>query len=402
MAAAKSSKIKRLFLFLLVLVVIAGLAVAVRKGRERMAQAPVWHPRPVPVHAVPVTRRKIERSISYLARLEPVATAQIAAEISARVEAVEADETDRVAKDMLLARLDDRDIRAQIDALQARIEAQKARGEANQAALASAKKTVSFLRREFGRDRKLYQQKGISASALDVSRNELDTAVGKELVLKQDALSIGQELDALKAQLDEAETRLTYTQIRAPLAGVISRRFVEPGDMTQPGSPLFSLMDRSSHRLAFDLVQEDLPLVHAGQKVLIQWPAENPKGARDSRVSKIFPSLESQTTVRAEVDLLCPCPADLRIGTFIPIRVVIKEAEGLTVPRDALVPVPGGGFSVYVVRNKALDQVAVTVTLSDDVSSLVTGSLRQGEPVAVGEYLQWVRRHQGQLVEVRQ
>lgn len=397
---------RRVIVILVLLLIVVLLAMAVKKGRERLASAPHWQPRPVPVSVKAVQRAAVRQTISVLARLEPLATAEIAPQVSARVEQIFVDEGSSVEAGRLLARLDDRDIKAQIRALEARVAAQEARLKGNKAALEAARQSVSFLRREFERDQRLFSEKGTSASVLESSRNQLDTALGKLQGLEQDEIGIGYERRALAAQLDEARTRLSYTEVRSPSPGVVRRRYAEVGDMARAGEALFSLMDYASHRLAFDLVQEDLMRVDAGQPVLVRWPGDmhppvmEPPGSQ-LKLSRIFPSLEAGKTVRAEVDLYCRLPESLRIGSFIPIEIVVREAEGLAVDRSAVIPMEGGGSGVYVVRNGALDLVRVKKVLSDDRLTLVEGEVKEGDTVAVGEYLQWVRRSRGQLVEVR-
>lgn len=397
---------KRKVLLPVILVIAVLLAVAVVRGRRQLASAPRWQPRPVPVTAAPVKRATVRQTISYLARLEPFATAEIAPQISARIEQVYVDEGDSVQPGQLLAKLDDRDIRAQTRAIEAKIAAQDARLKGNQAALDAAKQNVSFLRREFERDQRLFNEKGTSASALESSRNQLDTALGKLQGYQQDEVSITHERKALAAQLDEARTRLSYTEVRSSSAGVVRRCYVEVGDMAKAGGALFSLMDYSCHRLAFDVVQEDLILLTPGKTVLVHWPAELAALVTQSEssragLSRIFPSLEVGKTVRAEVDMCQQLPPELHIGIFVPVEIVVREAEGLAVARNALVPLEGGGSAVYAVRAGALELVKIREILSDEQSTLVEGALSEGDQVATGEYLQWVRRSRGQRVEVR-
>jgi multidrug efflux pump subunit AcrA (membrane-fusion protein) len=304
-----------------------------------------------------------------------------------------------------MARLDDRDIKAQIRAIEAKIAAQDARLKGNRAALDAARQNVSFLRRELERDQRLFASQGTSASAMESSRDKLVTGLGKVQGLEQDEVSITQERKALSAQLEEVRTRLSYTEVRSLSSGIVRRRYVEVGDMAKAGGAVFSLMDYSCHRLAFDLVQEDLGRVAAGQTVLIRWPGDIPPvmqaESAQVKLSRIFPSLEAGKTVRAEVDLYCQLPGSLRIGSFLPIEIVIREAGGLAVPRNALIPVDGGGSAVYVVRSGSLELAPVRELLSDEELTLVEGAIKEGDQVAVGEYLQWVRRSRGQLVEVR-
>lgn len=392
---------KRIFAWvvtiLLLVAIAAGLGMTLRKAKQKMAAAPVWKPRPAPVETVTLQQGELSQTIRYLARLEAAATAEIAPKISARILSLHADKGDTVAAGDLLARLDDRDIRAQIAAVEAGIGAAKARLSGAKAAAATARSSFSYTEREYERDKSLFEKKGISASALEAGRNRLDEARGKSTQAVQSIRSIEQEISALSAQLTEAKARLTYTEIRADYPGTIQKRHAEAGDMTMPGKPLFSLMDVSSYRLGFDLVQEDLAQVRAGQPVLVRWPAE--ETSKNLSVSRIYPSLESDQTVRAEVDLTCKCPEQFRVGSLIPLEVVVKKSSGLTAPWTVLVPEPEPDqYLVYAVREKRLVPVPVEAKLRHGSRVLIRGELSDGETVAAGEYLQWIRIHGGMEV----
>lgn len=388
---------------IVILAVGIGLAIGMKNIKKRMASAPEWHPRPVPVDTAEVTLGVLRQTLRYLARLEALATAEITPRISARITEVKVDEGDVVANGELLARLDDRDIQAQISSIQARIEAQKAGLKGNRASLTAARQNLEYLKREYERDRQLFENKGISRSDMEASQNRLNNAQGDEQKLEEQAESIEQEIKSLEAQLEEARTRLSYTVVTSPYPGRIRRRFSEVGDMAKPGAPLFSMMDVSSYRLEFDLVQEDLTRIRPGQAVRIHWPAEIqvPPDRQQGELARIFPSMESDKTVRAEIDLQCRCPEKIKIGSLVPLEVVIREGTGLIVPKTALVPIPEGGQAVYAVREGRLKRVPVIVDFSGGEHSLIQGDIEPGERVAVGEYLQWVRLHEGMSVEVQ-
>lgn len=389
---------RRIVTILILLAIVAGLAVAVRRAKHRMAAAPVWKPRPAPVETAAVVKGKLSRTIRYLARLEAVAAAEIAPKISARVVAIPVNEGDVVAAGDLLARLDDRDIRAQIAAIEAQIRAAAARQAGARAGAEAAGSGHAYALREYGRDRRLFEKKGISASALEGSRNRMDEALAKRTQAEEAVRSLEQEIASLNARLAEARARLTYAEIRADHPGTLRKRHAEAGDMAMPGKPLFEMMDVSSFRLGFDLVESDLARVHAGQEARIHWPAPVPEAHRTAAVSRIFPSLESDQTVRAEIDLPGGSPGQLKVGSLLPVEVVAGEGEGLILPRTALVPAREGGRMVYAVREGRLRSVPVEVLLEHEERVLVRGELSPGEPVAVGEYLQWVRLHDGMAV----
>lgn len=398
---------KQIFRWLIViLIVVAGAfaaLTALRRAKQNMADAPVWQPRPSFVETDLVKEGTLSQTIHYLARLEAVSTAEISSKISARIVSIHADKGDTVLDGNLLAQLDDRDISAQVSAIKANIEAVKHKLKGAKAAATTTLSNKSYAEKEYNRDKRLFEQKGLSQSDIDASRNRLNDAQGKAIQAEQSIQSIEQEILALNSQLNEALTRLTYAQIRADSSGTIKKRLVEVGDMAMPGKPIFEMMDISSYRLAFDLVQDDLKVVAVGKKVKIDLylPVELNSG-KEVTISRIFPSLESDQTVRAEIDLFCSCPKELKVGSLLPIEVVVLEGKGLVVPQTALVPTPEATPEdveemVYVIKENRLKQVKVKVKLQNNSHSIIepvkAGEITDNDLVAVGEYLQWVRIH---------
>ncbi|MBF0211723.1 MAG: efflux RND transporter periplasmic adaptor subunit [Desulfamplus sp.] len=388
-----------IIVILIVVVAVFGALTALRRAKQNIANAPVWQPRPSFVETDLVKEDTLSQTIHYLARLEAVSTAEISSKISARIVSLHADKGDTVLEGNLLAQLDDRDIQSQVSAIKANIEAVKYKLKGTKAAASTSLSNKSYAEKEYNRDKRLFEQKGISQSDIDASRNRLNDAQGKAIQAEQSIQSIEQEILALNSQLNEALTRLTYAQIRADSSGTIKKRFAEVGDMTMPGKPIFEMMDISSYRLAFDLVQEDLKVVAAGKKVKIDWylPVEL-NSAKEVSISRIFPSLESDQTVRAEIDLLCSCPKELKVGSLVPIEVVVLEGKGLVVPQTALVPtVEEFQNMVYLLKENRLKQVKVRVKLQNDSHAIIepvkVGEITDNDLVAVGEYLQWVRIH---------
>ena len=388
----------RLLTILVIAAIVVGLAMALRKAKKQMAAAPVWAPRPAPVETAAVVEGELARTFRYLARLEAASSAEIAPQISARIVSLEANEGDEVEAGDLLARLDDRDIQAQIEAAEANIQAVRARLAGAKAGAAAARSNLAYMKREYDRDKSLFEKNAISASAMEASRNRLDEARSKTTQAEEAVRSAEQEIAALQARLSEARTRLSYTEIRAGHSGAIRKRYADVGDMAMPGKPIYAMMDVSSYQLGFDLVQDDLAHVRPGQPVRIHWPVPTSEGRRTAVVTRIFPSLESNQTVRAEIDLVCQCPERVKVGSLIPVEVATAEGRGLIVPRTALAPTPEGGHIVYVVREGRLKQTPVEVEVRRGDRAVVRGDLRPGEAVAVGEYLQWVRMHDGMAV----
>ncbi|MGQ9796462.1 efflux RND transporter periplasmic adaptor subunit [Desulfosoma sp.] len=380
-------------------VIVVGLGLAAQTAKKRLASAPVWRERPAPMETDAVRQETLAETVRYLARLEPATQAAVSARLTAQVETVLVNEGDSVAKGDLLATLDDRDLTAEVETLKAKVEALRAKLNAVMALEAAARKDTEYYRLEWERDQALYKKKGISASALDTSRNRFNAALGRRQSLEAEVRSAQREVFAAQAQLQEAETRLSYARIEAPFDGVVRRRLVDPGDLAKAGMPLLELIECSNAKLALDAVQEDLPALRPSQKLRVHWPEGHAGLPSEIPISRIFPALETAKSVRVEADFPWSCDAPLRPGAYVAVEAVLREMEGLSVSRKALVLGPDRGYEVYVVREGRLKKVPVKVVLAASERVLVHGDLSVGESTAVGEYLNWVRWHEGLLVK---
>ena len=92
-----------------------------------------------------------------------------------------------------------------------------------------------------------------------------------EVIAKQDVDVAEAAARGAKHLLEQRATMLAYTKVRAPFAGVITARFVDPGAMIQTAmtsetqaSPLMTIMDTAQVRVYFNVPQEEAGLANAG------------------------------------------------------------------------------------------------------------------------------------------
>jgi membrane fusion protein (multidrug efflux system) len=106
------------------------------------------------------------------------------------------------------------------------------------------------------------------------------------------------DVQKYQAAQEQAELNLKYTSIYAPVTGVLSKRSVEPGQVVQPGQPLFSIVDLDDIWVTANFKETQLKGMHPGQKVSIKVDAygrtyrgivESIGGATGSRFSVLPP-----------------------------------------------------------------------------------------------------------------
>jgi membrane fusion protein, multidrug efflux system len=190
-----------------------------------------------------------------------------------------------------------------------------------------------------------------------------------------------------ESQLANAEDRLATSTVRAPSAGVVSKRYLQAGDRVDMGKPVVDIVDSRVLQLTASVPIEFVSQVRVGLAVSLQ--ASQLDSTRvTGRISRINPTADDATRqVRIYVDI--PNGSGrLMGGLFASGRVLLHEAANVVaVPRSAVryegdtrAPV------VYVIANGKIARRTVTLGIADDDAGLVQidSGVQVGETVVVG------------------
>jgi RND family efflux transporter MFP subunit len=162
----------------------------------------------------------------------------------------------------------------------------------------------------------------------------------EHVVSQQQVDQVSAERDAIVARLasaragvDAAREGVNYTEVRAPYAGIVTKRHVEVGESVSPGSLLMSGLSLQFLRVTVDLPQSVVEKVRGTRKAAIY---VNGKRVEAKKIT-IFPEASAQSnTFKTRVDL--PENAtDLYPGMFVKVSFVTGESERLLIPASALV-----------------------------------------------------------------
>ncbi len=348
------------------ILVIAAAAFFIVKKKMQLSPAPVVGEKPVLVTVTPLREETIRQLQDYLARVEPFNQARIASRLTAAVEKVLVDEGSRVQPGDLLIELDQKDLRAKLSS--------------GRAALASARENLSYWQKEYDRDEALFQEGASSEEARDRSKNSLAQARGR--------------VESAEGQINQIQSNLAYARITSPYAGVVSRRYVDPGDLAAPGKPLLLVEDRSSLKLAFSVPQEDAHLLKIDQPVTYYLNGQR----RQARITDIFPSLEDGKVLRVEADI--NSETELLVGSFIPVQVLVREKNSaVVVPRSALAG-PDESRFIFLVEDGHLRRQPVKIGLQTEDTVEVT-NIQPPARVVTNPYLSWINLAAGQAVRIR-
>ena len=301
------------------------------------------------VLTVSAERAPVERVLD--GTIEAVSRGTVSAQTSGRVVEVLYDVNDFVPADAVIIRL--------------RATEQRASLEQAQAALKEATALEAEAKTRYARTSGLYRDNAASKSQLDAVTAEKDAAVAR--------------LAAAKAALQAAREGVSYTEVRAPYAGVVTERHVEAGEVVRPGTPLMSGLSLQYLRVAVDLPQSVVEKVRQIRKAVV-YVDGNRIQAKDVT---IFPQATPESnTFRARIDLP-ENAADLYPGMLVKVGFIVGEAPRLLIPKSALVE-RGEITAVYTLNDQgrvSLRQVRLGHRIDDRVE--VLAGLIEGDRVAL-------------------
>lgn len=275
------------------------------------------------------------------------------------------DEGTYVRQGQLLVKLNDSLLQAQLRQQQAAVAAAEANAAREDAALARAQEL---------------RGRGF------LSQASLDTATANQR-------SAQAQLSSAQAALSEIRTRLDQTNIRAPVAGLISSRSVTRGQIVQPGVELFRMVRDGRLELDAQVPEAELRTIRAGMGATIT--SDQAQGAT-GRVRIVTPQVDAQTRLGVARIALNP-GSGLRPGMFARAAIDVGAQPAVVVPSDAIV-FREGKPGVYVIgarntvsftpittgaRNGAMIQVVTGLQAGQRVVVQGAGFLGEGDAVTV-------------------
>ena len=202
----------------------------------------------------------------------------------------------------------------------------------------------------------------------DQARNEKLLAAGA--IAERDIEQSRRSAIAAQAALEDANSRLASaerqyrsTTVTAPFAGVVSDRPVSAGDVVQPGTALYTVVDPSSMRLEASVPAEQLSLIRVGVPVAFTvsgYPGRQFVG----HITRVNPTADP-TTRQVRIYVSIPNAGRALVGgLFASGRVSTATKNGLVVPASA-VDVRGTQPVVTRIKGGKAEHVNVQIGLTD-------------------------------------
>jgi RND family efflux transporter MFP subunit len=332
------------------------------------------------VSVVPAAHTTFTETILVTGSLVPRREILVAPQIEGfRIRELLVDEGDHVAKDQVLARLTDETLKAQL----AQLEASLAKADASiaqaQSRITEAEATKKQADAAFARAEDLIKSGTTSRSTYDEREAAARTAAAS-LTLAQDGLKVSQaDKTQIEAQIRESKLRLSYTDIKAPEAGIISRRTARIGALASAAAePLFRIIADGEIELEAEIPEIYLPHLTIGMSARIDVASLKP---RQGKLRLISPEV-TQATRLGRVRIFIGADDALHIGSFARATIDTASKEGLAVPATAVLN-REGNVSVQVVKDGRVETRKVVAGMRVGGKVQIVDGLQEGELVVL-------------------
>jgi membrane fusion protein (multidrug efflux system) len=325
--------------------------------------------------SVPI-RSDLDVRLTYTADLIPNQLVNIFSRVDGYIAKIYVDKGDLVKANQLLVEIDHTDYLHAVNQAKANLGSARAKVVQQDAAVRNAKLTLD-------RMRTLIRDQFVSQQDLDTAQVNYDGAVALEDSLRA-------QVKQMEVALAQSETNLAYSYIRAPFAGYVAERNLDPGSYVSGATAststmsrgILSLHDVETVRTLIEVVEKDVPLVRIGQRAEIRAEAY-PHRVFDGTVTRIVQALNRATrTMTVEVDL--PNKDHLlKGGMFARVEVLVdRHTNAIQIPLDAVSRLEEFQY-VYIVKDGKAKQVAVELGSRVDNRVEVTRGLTGDEQLIV-------------------
>ena len=330
----------------------------------------------------------IMESITASGTINPLSTVSVGSQASGRIAEIYVDYNSVVKKGQLLALIDQENAKATVQQREAALEIAKAQVDVEE-------NNIKYYKKALNRISKLNASKYSTEKDLEAAERDYDNSVA-QLALEQ------AQVKQAQASLDSAKTELSYTEIKAPVDGIVISKAVEVGQTVAASfetPEIFSVAeDLTKMQIEASVVEADIAKVKEGQKV---------RFTVDSYADDYFYGVVTQvrneaTTTSNVVTYTVVIGIDntemkLKPGMTANVEIITaEEKDVMLVPNQALRFYIDDSDNakrykdrgVWIMKNGKPERVTVKIGVSDDDNTqILESSLKIGDAVIIGKEL---------------
>ena len=291
----------------------------------------------IPVKGEKVTRGDMSAYIETYSRLEAERQVSVLARTTGLLEELAAEEGDHVRQGQVMIRLNKDELSLN---------------------LRQAEQAFADASTNYDRIKTLYERSMVSQSEYDTAHLRLDNA---------------------KISLEEAQLNLAYADVTAPIAGVVTQRLVEVGDLVRGNQEVFVVADLHPLLVKIFAPEQRMYQLHPGQEATIAVEAL-PDTSFRGRIRMISPEVDPASGT-VKVTLEVASAGVLKPGMFATVRIITeRRPQTLIVPKKALI-LETDEDDVFLIEDSKVRRVSVELGFVEGDQVEIVSGLKEGDQV---------------------
>lgn len=324
----------------LVLIVIIITAAIIFYGCEGKSNSQVKNDKEedtgIPVETTKVIQGSVTATYAGSASLEAEAEALVAAKVSGIVKKIFVEEGDSVTSGQVLAKLDDEQYKLELN---------------------QAESILENLSSEYERNQSLFKNKIVSQESYEKTKSEYNTQ---------------------KSAYDLARLKLNYTDIKAPISGIVSQRLIKVGNMVKLDQPTFQITDFDPLLAVLHVPEREMSKLQIGFPASLTADAI-PDSEFRGKILRISPIVDAGTgTFKVTVEVNDKT-RKLKPGMFTRVKIIYDTHENtLLVSKNAILSEDTETW-VFVVNDDTATKKEVKIGYSNSTHVEILSGLNVGD-----------------------
>lgn len=334
---------KKILTLLIIFVLLVLAVLLIRQKQQAIAHVSPPKTLPVVVQGKLVRGAPVTLTLPASAEVQADEESTLSSRLSAYVTTLSLREGDHFRRGDVLVRLDSSQAQASLASAQADLAQSRLQKQTLADELAAARTRLQVETEAYERLQSLHRIGGVSLEELQAGEARVAQARAAQAAARSASESYRSLLGAKSSLVRAATENLRYGVIRAPFDGVLSERFVEPGDLATPGKPLLKVQrPEAGVRLLLDLpvTMQPLALRVAGETLPLQpWPEAGAQGLR---------RFEARST-----------NSGLLAGTRQPVDVVVFREQAIALSESCMLNGDGESATVLLLQGKTAKSLRI-------------------------------------------
>jgi len=347
----------------------------------------------VATQTVAVSRMSVQREVDLSGTLVSPEQAKISSEVAGIVREVRVQLGTEVRAGDVLVRLEPSELQFAADRAESQlrqIEAQlgidrahdkQPPGDEQIASVRQAQANRDDAKAAFDRAQQLNGRGLLTKADRDTAETRLKVSEANYQAALDTVHSLKASLQDRRAAYELAQKKLSDAVIKAPVAGSVSERLVQPGEFIRENTPVATIVQMTPLKLKTAIQEKHASLIHPGQAV--EFEVEAFANRRfTGKVAYVSPAVDQATRTFAVEAIVENADRQLKPGFFAKGVVLTRVDERvLAVPEDA-VSTLAGVSTVYVIEGGKARQQQIALGARQDKQIEVTSGLKGDEMLA--------------------